>query len=264
MLNKTLITLAIGLMLSSQAMGLTLTFPDVDVGSAPAYLGPEITGPVASDEITFIDPECHASKYEFGDAPSPYPIAKHGNIKDQWLGKNVNEEEEPRLIDKYDDGVLWNPADVIPGQYFDLTFDATSTYETDVIVAIWIDWNQNSLWDDPGEQVVDWEGAVNDHHKKKYHRSVTQSIYVPEDAIPGETWMRARLNRAHSDNAEDMSPTAYQTYGECEDYPMQTIPEPATLSLIAFGGGLALLRRRRSRRVCASGLKAAQAFRCSH
>jgi hypothetical protein len=171
---------------------------------------------------------------DYGDAPSPYPTAIHQMTSFQWLGPDVSDEGTPRSLDTLDDGITWNPQEVKPGETFDLTFQATSTYQTDVIVRIWIDWNRDGIWDDPVERVVNWEGTVF-QEVDGYYRFITQSIDVPSAAVSGTTYIRARLEWAQVSNAPDMSPISDQPFGECEDYAIDvgpTHPEPCTTIVV--------------------------------
>lgn len=71
---------------------------------------------------------------------------------------------------------------------------------------IWIDWNQDYDFNDPGEQVwqsTGWSTALQ-----------TGTINVPNTAIPGTTRMRVRCNS----DALCTSPCAVQDFGEAEDY----------------------------------------------
>lgn len=181
---------------------------------------------------------------DYSDAPDPYPVANHPDTTFQWLGPTVSNESVPRVVDTFDDGVTWNPLDVVRGSTFDLTFEATSTYQTEVIVGIWVDWNHDGIWENSTERVVDWEGTVFSSGSG-YHRFITQTIPIPSTAVLGETWLRTRLDWAHSYTASDMSPTSYQLFGECEDYMLTIVPEPTTVALLGLGTMSLLGKRRR-------------------
>ncbi len=93
---------------------------------------------------------------------------------------------------------------------FDIEVQSGPTWNQDQ--TIWIDWNQDNDFDDPGEEVwssVTWTTALQ-----------TGTINAPGTALPGSTRMRVRCNY----NAQCVDPCAQQTYGEVEDYTITILP----------------------------------------
>jgi agmatine/peptidylarginine deiminase len=116
------------------------------------------------------------------------------------------------------------------GYNFILTIGNPYTYDTG---GLWIDWNQDEDFEDAGEEItISWSGTG------PYSIMITP----PEDALTGQTRMRARLTW-------NTTPTACEThtYGEVEDYSVNVVssgPEWVTLdggsevsSSIAVGAG---------------------------
>lgn len=91
------------------------------------------------------------------------------------------------------------------GETYDLTVQIGNYYSSDDI-GIWVDWNQNGDFGDPGENVVCQYSVSN---------PATYAITVPNDALPGQTRMRIRLKYSGSDCG---TPCGSTTYGEVEDY----------------------------------------------
>jgi hypothetical protein len=109
---------------------------------------------------------------------------------------------------------------------------------------IWVDWDQTDGWEDD-EVVVDI--ADTDDFWVDYQAGGTQftdSILVPDDAVLGSTWMRARLVW-YGDYPVDPGGLAFS--GEVEDYSVSIsapepppptpdpIPEPATIVMLSAG-----------------------------
>lgn len=95
------------------------------------------------------------------------------------------------------------------------TLNAGDTYSITVVngnvwtaddLGVWIDWNQDSDFDDPGEEVV-CEGGNSGQG--------TYSFTVPNGASPGQTVMRVRIKYSGSDCGD---PCGTTSYGEVEDY----------------------------------------------
>ncbi|MFU8844088.1 MAG: GEVED domain-containing protein [Bacteroidales bacterium] len=96
------------------------------------------------------------------------------------------------------------------GETYDLTVVNGNVYTADDL-GVWIDWNQDGDFDDPGENVVC--GIDNGGQG-------TFAITVPADALPGSTRMRIRLKWSGSDCG---SPCGTTTYGEVEDYTINVV-----------------------------------------
>jgi hypothetical protein len=91
------------------------------------------------------------------------------------------------------------------GETHDLTVVNGNVYSADDL-GVWIDWNQDGDFDDPGENVVC--GIDNGGQG-------TFPITVPSDALSGPTTMRIRIKWSGSDCG---SPCGTTSYGEVEDY----------------------------------------------
>jgi len=88
---------------------------------------------------------------------------------------------------------------------YDITVENGNVYPSDDL-GVWIDWNQDQDFSDPGENVV---CEINNSGQGTY------SFTVPADATPGETRMRVRIKYIGSDCGD---PCGTTTYGEVEDY----------------------------------------------
>ena len=146
------------------------------------------------------------------------------------------------------DGLTFSPFTTGQTATLDLSVSLNNFFDAGSFewASIWIDWDHSFTFDD-NELVLDY----NDYWFDNGTTSFQTSFVVPNTAILGETWMRARLT---ADG--DLAATGDYFTGEVEDYRVsvsegvEAIPEPATMSL--FGIGLlvsgAVLRRRHSHR----------------
>src|SRR5690606_31255492 len=80
---------------------------------------------------------------------------------------------------------------------------------------IWVDWNQDGDFTDPGEEVYANSGASGSIF------TFTGSFSVPMDALPGNTRMRVRTNWYLG---TVLAPCGSMDYGEAEDYTFTVIP----------------------------------------
>jgi hypothetical protein len=97
------------------------------------------------------------------------------------------------------------------GQTFGVSVQAGSQWQQGH--GIWIDWNNDKDWDDPGEFV--WNSGTYGY------QAFTGNITVPMTALPGQQLrMRVRCNYFSLPS----SPCAQQSYGEAEDYNVFIVP----------------------------------------
>ena len=109
--------------------------------------------------------------------------------------------------------------DVNQGQSYDLSVSYSDDYASDQ-VKIWIDFNGNASFEDAGEEFsFPLASGVSS--------PFTQNITIPNDAKPGTTVMRLRLD--DTNNGSNATSCGNSSYGEVEDY---TINIVETLGII--------------------------------
>jgi hypothetical protein len=102
---------------------------------------------------------------------------------------------------------------IAPRQSFDIAVQSSVTYQQGF--GIWIDWNDNQSFLDPGEFV--WNSGVAGFNL------FTGTIVVPSGVSLGIKRMRVRSNFAAPPN----HPCNLQTYGEVEDYNIEVVNDSA-------------------------------------
>jgi hypothetical protein len=153
---------------------------------------------------------------------SSYGFGSHYDQYNEWLGASGSAY----------DGLTWSP--FLPGQ------SATLSLEVNVgdfwgvgdweYLSVWIDWDQNRVFD-ADEEILD----LDDYWFDYGINVVTHSFIVPTDAVMGSTWMRARLTFDSDLAATDALMGGSPFTGEIEDYSVDLIPEPVSLTLMGFG-----------------------------
>jgi len=93
---------------------------------------------------------------------------------------------------------------VAPGSSFEVTVQSGPAFEQGF--RIWIDWNGDGDFADPGEDVWNSGGTSRDPY--------TATILVPSDSPAGATRLRVRSNF----NQVPPDPCGFQQWGETEDY----------------------------------------------
>ena len=98
-------------------------------------------------------------------------------------------------------------AEVEPEEAYVITVTNPVPYSSD-IVGVWCDWNQNESFDDAGEFYTTTQSGGG--------ASFTGTITVPDDALPGPTRMRVRLQWGGT-----LSSCGTTSYGDVEDYTLE-------------------------------------------
>ncbi len=183
---------------------------------------------------------------DFGDAPESYSTlynwqspgsgTGHHRTSDLRLGEYIDSEGNGQPSDDAlgdggdEDGIVFLDPLVPGGQSAIQVVISNGNGKLDA----WIDFNQNGQFDGIMEQIIkdipveSGQGGI--------------SVFIPADAILGDTYARFRLSTEGS-----LLPTGFAADGEVEDYKVNIVPEPATMSLLGLGS-LCLLRRKRENR----------------
>ncbi len=161
--------------------------------------------------------------------PPAYCVTGYTNGTDDWIS-NVTFQEinnttgpDPNGYGDYTSMV----GTVAPGNSYDISIEVTVDGTWEEYTKVWVDWNQNWDFTDPGEE-YDFGSFAGTY-------VFTGPIAVPADAVPGTTRMRVaeRWNQAPG-------PCDEATYGEAEDYTLQ-VGDPVFGNLdgtvTAAGGG---------------------------
>ncbi len=110
------------------------------------------------------------------------------------------------------------------GLSYDLLVEGNSDGDVQVITKVWIDWNQNCSFNDPGEEydLGTTDNLINEPIGPPF------SITVPNDAIDGATTMRISLK--YTDRNQNQFPTSCETGfdGEVEDYTVNVMKDLST------------------------------------
>jgi len=106
------------------------------------------------------------------------------------------------------------------GTNYSVSISCTNSYSSDQIL-VWIDWNHDGDFIDPGENVYTSSGAFLSPH-------ITANFSPPIGAFIGTTRMRIRLD--DSDNGPHPYPCANAEWGEVEDYSISIIPKNSTFT----------------------------------
>ena len=96
-------------------------------------------------------------------------------------------------------------ATVRPDHFYSLAVTIEGGYSSD-IAGVWIDWNQDADFDDPGETIATWTGGL----------FFSDTIAGPTIYPLGERRMRVRVQDGFFDPV--LSPCGDTIYGETEDY----------------------------------------------
>ncbi|MFH1373305.1 MAG: GEVED domain-containing protein [bacterium] len=147
---------------------------------------------------------------------------------DQWIENfqfaNINNSSVCELYGDFTDKAAF----VQPGETYDMSVTIANSWSYEAI-RVWVDWNQDWDFSDPGEQVFEywWSGQV------------TLPVTVPADAALGATRLRVRF-----DSGMEPYPCGNSWAGEIEDYtvdvggsPPSLIVEPTSIDFGSVEGG---------------------------
>ena len=204
----------------------------------------------SSDTTTIIlPPHWHADAIDYGDAPNPYPAAGD-SLGGPWLGgssdspdaesgmqrdakalgddKDGNDDENgitfwPISTSTTFWGAVWGVAE--------FSISLPPAHNQAVSFSIWIDFNQDGDWDDPGEMV-----AYRTWNPGSIPSGITPVPFiVPTGAATGTTFARVRVCNAK--NSLPLPSGIYGT-GEVEDLEVQIMssgtPPPPGAMIPAF------------------------------
>lgn len=90
--------------------------------------------------------------------------------------------------------------------------DGDALYTGDQVI-VWIDYNKNGIFTDPGEKVIETASFQGDFGIYPFSGNIT----IPASASLGKTTMRVRLNNSNF-GTSNTTPCGNSTYGEVEDY----------------------------------------------
>ncbi|MFN3533621.1 MAG: GEVED domain-containing protein [Candidatus Brocadia sp.] len=144
-----------------------------------------------------------------GSAPTPYPKAAAFNHQYEFLGENAHT----------DDGISFKPkpANWKKGKKVKVFWNLTTTedqrfYPHGVYFRLYVDWNHDGDWDDPGEMVID---SHRDNIKNNGVYKFKEKFIVPDHTYEDPFWARAWVSYGYpSPVYGDVS----TSFGEIEDY----------------------------------------------
>lgn len=137
--------------------------------------------------------------------------AASSSVCDEFISKvQVGTINNPSGCSHYADYTGMSTDMTVGGSYPITITNGPPTYSSDQC-GIWVDWNQNTDFSDPGEQIT----VVGTPGNGPY----TANIVPPGSALPGDTRMRIRITYTGL-----LSPCGTAYYGEVEDYTVHVLP----------------------------------------
>ena len=194
----------------------------------------DTTTPVFVDVSPFMD--CYCESYANNTIDEEiYSVTVNGASTDPvYADDNGCDEEAPgpgSMLSQYSN-FLTLPAltSLNPGQEVDFVVEQDECDGPDYYAAgigVWIDFNQNGSFNDPGEAVyIDVETVISP-------RTAEGSFTVPANAVPGNTVMRVICAEGYA--GPDLDPCLIYGYGETEDH-LINIACPDLAPLVADEG----------------------------
>lgn len=175
---------------------------------------------------------------DYGDTPDPvsttpgrYPTkhvndgARHviGDVALLGAGITADADGKPSpgaSADTMDDGVVFGTSPGVFNPFVETSIDVT--LNGDGFVDMWIDFNADGDWNDPGEQVITSARFTEDSLTQTF--TVTVPATAPTPNGPTTTYARVR-----SSSTGGLQPTGLAVDGEVEDYAVTIVPgQPPT------------------------------------
>ncbi|MDZ7722519.1 MAG: GEVED domain-containing protein [candidate division KSB1 bacterium] len=175
-------------------------------------------------EDYMVEIEGEQENLDWGDAPSPYPAASH-TIAGAYIGGSAAPDAEtgmqrhPQALgddqdsDGDDEDGFQQFSDFVPGQLMHFVLVTTYPANDSVMAFLWIDWNQDKDWEDPGEAVLTF--SYNASGSGKGYCVIGMIAQVPTYAVLGNTFARVRVARPEGPG---FSSYGYMKSGEVEDH----------------------------------------------
>lgn len=128
-------------------------------------------------------------------------------------GETINLNNSSFCSGGYSDFTAVTPPDLAPGGIYSISVTNTSSYSNDDDVRIWIDYNNNGVFE-PSEEIANTNGngLIND--------MLTASFTIPSSLASGNYTMRVRMIYA---GGSTIDPCSSASYGETEDYTVNII-----------------------------------------
>ncbi|MBN1352610.1 T9SS type A sorting domain-containing protein [candidate division KSB1 bacterium] len=176
-----------------------------------------------------------AEQLDYGDAPDPtFPTllvnngARHVIVDGVRLGNSIDSDPDGQQTasargddddgNDDEDGIVFQN-DLVPGSY--TSFVATVSVKGNL--GVWVDFNGNGNWNDPGESIFDHDTLV-------YAGANTWGFAVPQNAKPGFIIARFRFSTSAGQEYDGLQPD-----GEVEDYQLEIKEE-------AGGGSITIIK----------------------
>jgi len=184
--------------------------------------GYSICESVTDTDYASVYGEC-PERYDYGDAPSPYPTlladngARHGGFGGPfapYMGAGVDQDNDgqPTATADGDDTDEWDDEDGVTFMYpwypGDTGWVNISMIQTPFggYLNAWVDFNHDGDWADNGEHIITDDYLENGSFYEL-------SFSIPEDAVPGDTYARFRISTQEGLSYDGVAPD-----GEVEDY----------------------------------------------
>ncbi|MDG6025510.1 MAG: hypothetical protein E3K40_02140 [Candidatus Brocadia sp.] len=176
-----------------------------------------LAGALSFALLMFLSPAKGETMIDVGSAPTPYPEAAAFNQEYEFLGQHACANDGVFFSHDTEE---WKAGEQIDVIWLLNTTTKRKFYPQGVYFRVYIDWNHDGDWNDPGEMAIN---SFKDETKGKYlamlkGRRVTgfkDSFTVPVHTHEGPFWARAWVSYGYPSPVFGDISTAF---GEIEDY----------------------------------------------